>query len=121
MTNNVPAEDIEVWVTGPRPMQVGRTPGGFDETGEVETQSKIVDKALDVVRVDSSVFIDSWQKTSRAVQALFEEDNQTDKRGGFVLDSVTARLSLSASGKVAFIGELGGEIAFEAVFKRCGS
>ncbi len=118
MTNNTTPNDIEVWVSNPKVVVVNSGSGGFDGTGEVETQSKIVDKALGAIKADSSEFIESWKKAFHAVEALFAADNGAEQQGGFGLESVTAKLSLSASGKVAFVGELGGEIAFEAVFKR---
>ena len=52
------------------------------------------------------------------VGAVFGADPGTDQTGTFGLESVTAKLSLTASGKVVFVGELGGETAFEAVFTR---
>jgi hypothetical protein len=118
MTNSVARDDIEVWISTSKAVVVTRERGGFDGGGEVETQSKTVEKVLDAVKVSSSEFIESWKKASDAVEALFTADEKTGEPSGFGLESVTAKLSLTASGKVCFVGELGGEVAIEAVFKR---
>lgn len=117
MTGNTTPEDIEVWVSNPNsPISNGRY-GGFDETGEVETQSKATEKALNAIQASSSEFVESWKKACHAVSALFAADNGSEQ-DAFRLESMTVKLSLSASGKISFIGELGGEVAFEAEFKR---
>jgi hypothetical protein len=118
MTDSTAPDDIEVWISAPKAVVVDRGPGGFDNGGEVETHSKVIDKVFNTVRGDSSEFIDSWKKAFHAVGAVFAADPGTDQTGPFGLESVTAKLSLTASGKVVFVGELGGEIAFEAVFTR---
>jgi hypothetical protein len=118
MTDTVTPGEIEVLISAPKAVTVDRRFGGFDEGDEVEIQSKIIDKALAAVRVDSAEFIESWKKAFHAVAAVFAADPETDQPGRFRLESVTAKLSLTASGTVCFVGELGGEIAFEAQFKR---
>ena len=117
MTATGASEDIEVWVSNPNsPISDGKY-GGFDGTGEVETQSKATEKALNAIQASSSEFIESWKKACHAVSALFAADNGGEQ-GGFRLESMKVKLSISASGKISFVGELGGEVAFEAEFKR---
>jgi hypothetical protein len=118
MTDNNATEPFEVWISNPKAAVLISDRGGFVASDEVETQSKAVDKVLDVVQGSASEFIDSWQKAFRAVQEVFTADEAKDQSGGFGLESVTVKLSLTASGKVCFVGELGGEVAFEAAFKR---
>lgn len=69
-----------------------------------------------VVDVGSDQFLDSWRRAIHAVSELFTADDDSDS--AFALDSVVAKLSVDASGKVAFLAELKGEVAFEATFKR---
>ena len=99
---------------------IAPSPGtGFGGQDEVQQHARLVEKAIDAVRANSEEFLSSWGEAVRAVQALFvAESNTAPAAGGFRLDTVTAKLSLSAKGKVAFIGELGGELSFEATFKR---
>jgi hypothetical protein len=118
MTTNDPSEGIEVWISAPRTGTLTQRATGFEANDEVETHSKAVDKVIDAVKVNSQEFLESWKKAFQAVEALFVADGGSGAQSTFVLDSVTARLSLTATGKVAFVGELGGEIAFEAQFKR---
>jgi hypothetical protein len=118
MSESAGRPDIEVWISNPNAAAISRAPGGFDEGGEVETHSKTVDKVVEAIKGNSSEFIESWKKACSAVEALFTSDASSAEKGSFGLESVTAKLSLTASGKVCFVGELGGEIAFEAVFKR---
>lgn len=118
MTDSSAFDDIEVWISTPNTVVINRERGSFEIAGEVETQSKTVENVLDAVQASSSEFIESWKKAFHAVEALFTADQGADQPGRFGLESVTAKLSLTASGKVCFVGELGGEVAFEAVFKR---
>lgn len=118
MSESAGRPDIEVWISNPNVAAFSHAPGGFDVGREVETQSKTVDKVFEAIKVNSSEFIESWKKAFSAVEALFTTDSASAQQGAFGLESVTAKLSLTASGKVCFVGELGGEIAFEAVFKR---
>jgi hypothetical protein len=108
--------EIEVWISAP-PGAAGLTSGRPTGSTEVKTHSKHLDKALDAIRADSKEFVGSWQKTIDAVKAMFATAG-AGQAGSFELDSMTVKLSLTATGKVVFVGELGGEIAFEAVFKR---
>lgn len=88
---------------------------GFGESGEVEQHSKRVKEIIE--KADPSEFFESWQKAVRAVAAVFKQD-EGEEDSDFELESIKAKLSLSASGKVAFVGEFGGQVAFEATFKR---
>jgi hypothetical protein len=118
MTDGNHLADIEVWISNPNAAVLSPATGGFDGGGEVETQSKAVEKVMEAVKASSSEFLESWKQAFSAVEALFTADQNTGKPGSFGLESVTAKLSLTATGKVCFVGELGGEVAFEAVFKR---
>jgi hypothetical protein len=126
MTSEASHPDIEVWVAAPPMLQ---TDGGtrerfgqsdsFGDTDEVELQSKVLDLwRRRAAKVDPAEFLDSWKKAFKAVEAIFAADSEPDQKSKYVLDSVTAKLSLTASGKVAFVAELSGEVAFEATFKR---
>jgi hypothetical protein len=116
VTTPNPASNIEVWISTP-PGIISSTVADSFGGAEVEQQSKPLDKAKDALKVNSEEFISSWRSAYTAVESVFATDKETST-SSFKLDSVTARLSLSASGKVAFIGELGGELSFEATFKR---
>lgn len=114
----VPREPIEVWVTVPAAPPVRGAPGGFDDKGEVETQSKLGDWWRGVTTADPDEFLESWRKAFRAVEAVFATDAGPASGSSFQLESVTAKLTLKASGKVVFVGEAGGEVSFEACFSR---
>lgn len=111
--------DLEILVSSQAVVAevVTSTSTGFDPSDEAE-QHALFRKLRDVTSVDPGTFLDSWRKAFRAVEAVFTADEQSAQKGPFVLESVTAKLSLTASGKVAFVGELGGEVAFEACFRR---
>ncbi len=124
-TKQVP--DIEVWIIDPR----GAGEEGEDfalptprPPGEVEEHAWFGKKRgeSDPRKVDSQEFLDSWRQTFKTIQAVFEADEAKPRPdNAFALESVTAKLSISAKGKVAFIGELGGEVSFEACFSRRSS
>ncbi|TWP36102.1 Pepco domain-containing protein [Leekyejoonella antrihumi] len=126
MTTQASQPDIEVWVAAPPMLQAEDNPGegygqsdSFGNADEVELQSKVLDLwKRRAARVDPAEFLDSWKKAFQAVEAIFTADSEPNQKSKYVLDSVTAKLSLTASGKVAFVAELSGEVAFEATFKR---
>jgi hypothetical protein len=117
MTND--GAPLEVWIAIPGALGTDEAPGvGFADSNEVEQQARrLAGRLGDAVTVDSGEFLASWQKAVKAVEAVFAA-NDGSSGTTFWLESVTARLSLTAKGKVAFIAELGGEVAFEATFKR---
>jgi hypothetical protein len=118
MTKDSGSEEIEVWIGNPGRIVMGTAVGGFDDGDEVEMHAKVIGKAVDAIRANTQEFIESWKTAFNAIEAVFATDQGPGMSSAFMLDSVTAKLSLTASGKVVFIGELGGEIAFEAQFKR---
>jgi hypothetical protein len=117
VTNQQDSE-ITVWVSEVHSTPLLRGSGGPSKTGfgtddEVELQAKVPEKLQEAVRASSEVFLSTWKDARKTVEALFAEDHSQDEDptkqpGRFVLDEVTAKLTLSASGKVAFVGELGG-------------
>jgi hypothetical protein len=117
MTTEAP---IEVWVTAPAGGTGTGGTGGFDDRGEVETHSRFGDawRALREVKADPEEFLASWHSAYRSIQAVFAADEQAVPESAFQLQSVTAKLTLKASGKVLFVGEAGGEVTFEACFAR---
>lgn len=126
MTNN-PRErkpvDIEVWILDPKGMSKDDddfSPPAATPSREVEQHASWGRRRSSVVRkVDPQEFLDSWQATFKTIQSIFEADDARPKpENPFVLESITAKLSLSATGKVVFIGELGGEVSFEACYQR---
>ena len=109
---------IEVWVTTPVSPEMEPPFSGFDESGDVERHANPFSKWREATKVDSGQFLESWTKAFEAVEAIFTAGNSVHQQESFRLESVSAKLSLTASGKVAFVGELGGEVAFEVTFKR---
>jgi|GEM_PF-7122077 len=117
MSKSKNKSEIEVWVSVPS----GTSQEGdlaTRPTEEVETHSKAKDRIDSAVKADSEVFLSSWRATYQAVESVFASEDKVGKSGGFSLYSVTARLSLTAKGRVVFVGELGGEVSFEATFRR---
>jgi hypothetical protein len=118
-TESEPRTGIEVWIGVPAEPVVEPRPTGFDESKEVEKQALWRKKAEQTVaKVDPEEFLNSWNKTFAAVEAVFAADRAPKRASGFELESVTAKLALKASGKVVFIAEVGAEVAFEATFTR---
>ncbi len=91
----------------------------YGNTQEVEQHAKPrIAVAQAAIKVPTEEFVGTWRKAIDAVEAVFAADDEREKSPGLQLESITAKLSITANGKVAFIGQLGGEVAFEAVFRR---
>lgn len=118
MTRNTPSPEIVVWVSNPQAAAEGGGHGGFEPTSEVQTHAAFWKKPQEAIEADPRLFLDTWGQACKAVAALFTEDDAASGAGPFRLETVSAKLALSARGKIAFVGELGGSVAFEAVFKR---
>ncbi len=118
---------FEVWVSSPAEAPPGvSSPAealpaggttGFDTSDEVEQHSKPLALAGGAIQASSAEFLKSWNNVKAAMDAVMSASDHVPT-SGFGLESVTAKLTVSATGKVAFVGELGGELSFEVVFKR---
>jgi hypothetical protein len=62
MTDSTGRADIEVWISNPNALVQNLAPGGFTDGGEVETQSKPVEKVAEAVEANSSEFIESGRR-----------------------------------------------------------
>jgi len=121
--NATPVPDIEVWIidsSGALEDDDDFSPPVPSPAGEVERQASWGwRKPSGVKKVDPQEFLDSWQATFKTIQSIFQADDARPKpENPFVLESITAKLSISAKGKVVFVGELGGEVSFEACYQR---